>query len=310
MGNEIDTLVIIPSGPLWYLPFSALITEESGMGERKYLIEEYTLAYLPSLASLPLLAKKEPPKEKSLLCLANPTLSKDQQKRLGREDYQYSVLEDACRDFSQTISGKTEEVYVRDEAKEVRTYHPPFSPWITLYAAHGMFNNQVPLQSQLFLAPGSLGTKTEARTPDGNYMAWEVALTDYRGTQLVVLAACETLLPALEEMKETEAELSGKPLKVVKLTPEQLEKLVTGDEIVGLSRTFLSSGAQAVLGTLWKASPDAVKELLVEMARSYMAQNSENRSWVRALTEAQRELIEEYSRPYYWASYQLVGWWR
>ena len=95
--------------------------------------------------------------------------------------------------------------------------------------------------------------------------------------------------------------------KEQELTDEQLERIVAGDEVVGLVRAFLSSGARAVLATLWKAHAGAVEELLIKLAKHRL----EGASWAEALRNAQLELLaSETCSPWLWAPYQLVGRWR
>jgi CHAT domain-containing protein/tetratricopeptide (TPR) repeat protein len=327
LPDGVDALILIPSGPLWYLPFSALVMTDKelpagpGTTRHPYLVERYTLAYLPSLASLSSLTKGETHAEGvRLLALADPELSPDQlregqgskcgeEKPLGR----YEQLVAACQDFADLLVGEAQEeqcVYAGKEAQEVRA-HVDTGKQIVVYAAHGQFNPYVPLQSKLLLAAGgeAANLHTDSRVPDGNYHAWEALLTDYRGTKLVILAACETLLPHLNDMKGTMAVLANQECEEVELTSKQLEQIVVGDEVVGLARAFLSSGAEAVLGTLWLANPTAIEELLTDMADYY---KNEGDTWVQALTKAQRKLIKDntFTNPWFWAPYQLIGRWR
>jgi CHAT domain-containing protein len=93
-----------------------------------------------------------------------------------------------------------------------------------------------------------------------------------------------------------------------KLTLQQLELIVAGDEVVGLSRSFLSSGARSVLGTLWQASATAVARLLVSLGEHHQV----GMTWGRALCEAQRQLLDDepFDSVWFWAPYQLIGMWR
>jgi CHAT domain-containing protein len=328
LNDKVDTLILIPSGPLWYLPFSALkmsdkeVRAELGTTRHPYLVEKFTLAYLPSLASLSSLTKGEAEAAGGvrLLALADPELSPEQlrkgegskcgeEKPLGR----YEQLVAACQAFADLLVGEEQEeqcVYAGREAQEVRA-HVDTGRQVVVYAAHGQFNPYVPLQSKLLLASGgeAANPQTDSRVLDGNYHAWEALLTDYRGTELVILAACETLLPHLKDMQGTLAVLADQECDQVELTPQQLEQIVVGDEVVGLARAFLSSGAEAVLGTLWLANPTAIGELLTSMADYH---KNEGDTWVQALTKAQRELIEgnTFKNPWFWAPYQLIGRWR
>lgn len=146
------------------------------------------------------------------------------------------------------------------------------------------------------------------RRPDGDYHAWEAMLTDHRGTELVMLAACETLLPAFRNLQGAMGVLSGQDPEDVELSTDQLEQIVVGDEVVGLARAFLSSGADSVLGTLWQANPGAIEELLVAMCAHHQA----GMTWGQALRNAQEDLIVNatYGNVWFWAPYQLIGRWR
>jgi len=298
------------------------VTTGPGATRHPYLVEQYTIAYLPSLASLSSLTEGEAQATEGvqLLALADPELSPDQLRagegsKCGEEKplARYEQLVAACQDFADLLVGKEQEeqcVYAGKEAQEVRA-HEDTGRQVVVYAAHGQFNPYVPLQSKLLLAPGgeAANLQTDSRKPDGNYHAWEALLTDYRGTKLVVLAACETLLPHLRDMQGTMAVLANQECDQVEVTPQQLEQIVVGDEVVGLARAFLSSGAEAVLGTLWLANPTAIGELLTSMAEYH---KNEGYTWAQALTKAQRELITNntFKSPWLWAPYQLIGRWR
>jgi len=336
LEGDVDTLIIIPSGPLWYVPFSALMMTdqpniEFGPGGAQqfrqcYLLDKYTLAFLPSLASLPMLMEERAPSTAMYLALANPTLSESQQEEVGSR-YQFPVLETTCLAFAECMSSidlsvQEQVVYVQKQALESRAHNEASGHEVLIYACHGVFNPSVPLDSRLLLAP-SLEADDESidrRLSDGNYYAFEVILTDHTGVDLVILAACETLLPTLREVQGALGMTLG-PESDEKLNAQQLELIVAGDEVVGLSRAFLSSGAGSVLGTLWQANPTAINELLVAMCDAYSAEAG---SWAAALREAQYSILEESistftltyqtglagAHPWFWGAYQLVGRWR
>jgi tetratricopeptide (TPR) repeat protein/CHAT domain-containing protein len=314
LGEGIDTLVFIPSGPLWYVPFAALPLrgQQDEEGNVPRMVERYTIAYLPSLASLTSLGGDEVvTPSRGVVALANPTLSQKQIDALGMTDteYQKEGLEVAARDFSRCYVGQDETVYTESDAEEPRAYRSGNTSDVAIYACHGMFNPYFPLQSKLLLAPGDafVTTEDDARNPDdGNYYAWEALLTDHRGVELVILAACETLLPSFRNLQDALGTLSGTDPKDVEPPPEKLERIVVGDEVVGLARAFLSSGAQSVLGTLWQANPEAITKLLVAMCEHHR----DGMSWAQALCAAQRELIPMYANIWPWAPYQLIGRWR
>jgi len=333
LSKEVNTLIVIPSGPLWYLPFSALMMTDrpdvefgfAGVGGTKqsrphYLIDDYTVAFLPSLASMPMLMKERTPSTANYLALANPTLSEQDQELFGSNS-QFPVLEAACESFAKCLGKGKEKVYVKGDALEERAYNEAAGNEILVYACHGLFNPSVPFASRLLLAPSKEQNleSTDRRLPDGDYYASEVILSDNEGVDLVILAACETLLPTLREVQGALGMTLG-PESDRKLSLEQLELIVAGDEVVGLSRAFLSSGAGSVLGTLWQANATAINELLVALCDAHQGTSS----WAGALRQAQLAILQK-SDPlftltyetglagahlWFWAPYQLIGRWR
>jgi len=296
LAGDVDRLIVIPSGPLWYLPFAALpMTDQQCEDPSQiytertpYLVENYSLAHLPSLASLPLLGDVQTRQVgKPFIGLANPTLSPEQQQEIGTRDYLYEELEKAVGKFAECFVGKETRINTHNEASEECAKSESSDTQVALFACHGKFDPRNPLYSNLYLASGG--------GEDGNYYAHEVYTTKHTGTELVILAACETLFPALSKEEI--------------LTLWKLEELTTGDEVVGLARAFLSSGAEAVLGTLWQANPKAIEKLLVAMCGYYQ---QESMTWADALCAAQCDLIKDdtFNHPWFWAPYQLIGRWR
>jgi CHAT domain-containing protein len=99
---------------------------------------------------------------------------------------------------------------------------------------------------------------------------------------LVTLSACETALG------------SG-----------QLAEDPAGDDLVGLTRAFLSAGSDAVLATLWEVNDRSTLRL---MRRFYRSLPEAGRA--ASLARAQRFLCRvpgRYRHPYFWAPFVLVG---
>ncbi len=331
LPEGVDTLVFIPSGPLWYLPMAALVrtdrpelTPESDfpswhpgveVARPEYLADTYKIAYLPSLASLAALGDDEEEAARGVYVgLANPVLSPEQVEALGMEVYRYEELERAAARFARELVEEDEPytVYLGDEATEARAHEEAPGHRVVVYAAHGQFSPFAPLQSQLFLASGDTEqANDDRRIPDGYYRAWEVLLTDHRGAELVVLAACESLLPSFFHLKEEVSGAMGVGTEEVELTREQLELITTGDEVVGFARAFLSSGAQRVLGSQWLATAGGVERLLPAIGEHH----GRGLTWAEALRQAQLELLsgeemELFMDPFFWAPFQLIGRWR
>jgi CHAT domain-containing protein len=76
-----------------------------------------------------------------------------------------------------------------------------------------------------------------------------------------------------------------------------------GDELVGLVRGLLYSGARAVMLTLWEAYDRSTAAFMTAFYRGL----AESRTKSVALRLAMREVREEFPHPFYWAPFVLVG---
>ncbi|MEN9219016.1 MAG: CHAT domain-containing protein, partial [Gloeomargarita sp. DG_2_bins_126] len=115
---------------------------------------------------------------------------------------------------------------------------------------------------------------------DGVLTALEVTGLDLRGTQLVVLSACETGLGEVQ----------------------------SGEGVYGLRRAFALAGAQAQVMSLWKVDDEATKNLMV----NYYQRLSRGESRGEALRQAQLSLLKtgNYQHPKYWSGFIPSGDWR
>jgi CHAT domain-containing protein len=109
---------------------------------------------------------------------------------------------------------------------------------------------------------------------DGWLMAADAMQLDLNGA-LVTLSACE----------------SGR------------NQVIAGDEIMGLTRAFLSAGAAALVVSLWLAQDTTTAELM----ESFYRELEGGAGRAEALRRAQLALKERYTHPFYWAPFVLVG---
>jgi CHAT domain-containing protein/tetratricopeptide (TPR) repeat protein len=161
------SLIVIPDGVLWRLPFAAL---ESDTGAS--LIERFTLSYTPSATLLREVAARRPHGPmRSILAVGNPPGAK-----LGSVE---PGLEEVVRLYGDgngrllTGSAASESVWKR-EAANFDVLH---------IASHGVLDRDRPLYSYLSLAGDDAN--------DGFLEARELAEMDLHA-QLVVLSACES----------------------------------------------------------------------------------------------------------------------
>ncbi|MBW4671734.1 MAG: tetratricopeptide repeat protein [Cyanomargarita calcarea GSE-NOS-MK-12-04C] len=144
------------------------------------------------------------------------------------------------------------------------------------------FNLENPLlRSGLALAGfNSRQNKQSNNTDDGVLTALEVAGLNLRGTELVVLSACET---GVGDVK-------------------------TGDGVYGLRRALVIAGSQTQLLSLWLVDDGGTKDLMVKYYEKVKAGKGRH----EALRETQLEFLNnpKYQHPYYWASFIPSGNWR
>lgn len=84
-----------------------------------------------------------------------------------------------------------------------------------------------------------------------------------------------------------------------------------GDDLVGLTRSFIYAGTPSVVVSLWSVSARSTIELMEKFYR-YL---KEGKTKVEALQKAQLDIMNdpkhpEWSHPYYWAPFILVGDWK
>jgi tetratricopeptide (TPR) repeat protein len=80
-------------------------------------------------------------------------------------------------------------------------------------------------------------------------------------------------------------------------------RVLAGDEIVGLTRGFLGAGAATLVASLWLVQDETTSWM---MERWY-ARMRDGAGRTTALREAQLALKERYPHPYYWAPFVLIG---
>jgi CHAT domain-containing protein len=297
-------LLLSPDGQLTIIPFEALLDEQN-----KYLIQRYAFSYLNTGREL-LRFQLAPKSVGSTVVFANidynqqeitaPSTGRGLENRpyghLGNLQFAplYNSLEEANKikeifPNTKIISGKQA---TETAIKQLQ------SPSILHLATHGFFitdkevannfNQQLLetlklenplLRSALAFAGINNRLQSAVNTNDGILTALEVTGLNLRGTQLVVLSACET---GLGEFK-------------------------VGGRLYGLRRALVIAGSQTQVLSLWIIDDEGTKDLMVKYYKNLDAGKGKH----EALRQAQLDFLKipEYQHPYYWASFVASGDW-
>ena len=77
---------------------------------------------------------------------------------------------------------------------------------------------------------------------------------------------------------------------------------ITGDGVIGLSRSFISAGVPSIIVSLWSVSDAPTAEL---MRRFY--ENKKTMNKAQALRQAMLETMKTHPKPVDWAAFTLMG---
>jgi len=288
-------LIFIPQGALFLVPFPAL---QDAQG--KYLIEQHTLQTAPSIQVLGQVAalraergeKKGVRREErgergitstSALVVGNPTMPRVQSAP-GEPPEPLAPLPGAEKEAvaiapllqTQAITGKqATKAAIVQKMSRARIIH---------LATHGLLDEQRGLGSALAFAPDvnasqsnnattMKGNRSSDQATNGLLTAAEI-LNLPLNADLVVLSACDT----------------GRGR-------------ITGDGVIGLSRSFLAAGVSSLVVSLW-AIPDApTAALMTQFYRNLQHTNDK----AQALRQAMLTTMKTHPNPQDWAAFTLIG---
>ena len=304
----LDTLWISPDAELNRLPFAALTTP----GTNTLLSDSLNLRLLTTGRELLDLAAPAGTSRNKALVVVNPAFDLSQaaaasSSSRSREPQLRSADLDQLRwaplpgtqKEGEAIAQLTDAVLLSErQASAAAVQQSPAAPLLHI-ASHGFFlpdqsqsnpnnNSSTPrldnpmLRSGIALAGANQASQRSPGSDDGYLTALEVAQLDWRGTELVVISACESGLGMHQ----------------------------AGEGVYGLKRAIAVSGARSSLLSLWKVDDTATAAFMQSFYQRL--KNGDGRA--EALTRTQAEFrshpIPAWRHPSVWAAFQLSGDWR
>jgi CHAT domain-containing protein len=265
-------LLIAPDGPLYLLPFEALLTQDHGSSytDLPYLLRRFAISYVPSASVLADLRKSRPVENsgKMFLAFADPDYRGGSNAVLrGRSNGQkLAQLPESGREvkrIAELFPPGESVLYLGAEATKKNVEQNPLLERAPLvhFALHGTVDEVRPESSGLELSDGRLRVSE----------IFNLKLN----ANLLTLSACETALG----------------------------KEVHGEGMVGLTRAFLYAGAHSLVVSLWPVAEQSTPGFMHDLYRNLPADKAE------ALRRAKLAMISsrEFSEPYYWAPFILSG---
>ncbi|MDX2096622.1 MAG: CHAT domain-containing tetratricopeptide repeat protein [Leptolyngbyaceae cyanobacterium bins.59] len=232
----------------------------------KYLIERHTILISPSIQVLQLISKRTgPSRPKESLIVGNPTMPKV---RFNPQEIAQLPSLPGAEKEAKTIATllKSQPLLGAQATESAVLQKMPQSRLIHL-ATHGLLDDFGGTG-----IPGAIALAPDAQR-DGLLTAAEL-LGLKLNADLVVLSACDT----------------GRGR-------------ITGDGVIGLSRSLITAGASSVIVSLWQV-PDAPTAFL--MGQFYQTWQ-QNHNTGQALRQAMLKTLKEYPDPKAWAAFTLVG---
>jgi len=266
-------LVIVTTGLLSYLPFQALVTELKAQEDE--LAQPHFLVEDYTISYAPSASSLKFFMQKDRLVSGSMLL-------LAPQNVALPMSGEEVKEIAQTF-GIGAEYYLAEEATETLVKAKGSKYDVLHFATTAHFNKANPLFSSLQLASSD--------EDDGNLEVHEILAMDLNAS-VVTLSACQTAL--------------GSGFTAA---------LPHGDDLAGLTRAFLYAGSPAVVASLWEVADASTSLFMVRFYKYLLKLNT-----AEALALTQRDMLKgkigpssgnaDYSHPYFWAPFILVGNWK
>jgi CHAT domain-containing protein/tetratricopeptide (TPR) repeat protein len=293
--QEARRLVISPDGPLWEIPFAALVT--NSQGPPRYLGIDRPLAYTQSLTLFAQSRKDRPQRPRKAqpvaLVVGDPLFAR-QPMRLPAAPERSAVnrgergfLWASDRPPERLPATRAEAVAVArlyggtpllgERATEITVRQLIGRADVIHLATHGYLHPQRAMSSGVLLTVPEREPKENEHRTDGFLQAWEIYSELKLRAEIVVLSACET----------------GSGHNVM------------GEGIVGLTRALQYAGARSIVASQWPVADNSTSTLMVAFNRKLREGLAKDEALRQAMTLVRKN--PRTAHPFHWAPFFLIG---
>jgi CHAT domain-containing protein len=266
--SGIKSLIIIPSGRMATIPFESLITEDIDLVRSDFS----DIPYLINRYSISYFYAASLFLTPQIDAMPEPTISlfapvEFRGRRLSALPGTATEVEEIGKLFDGSTSIVSLFTHEKATVEMVKSDAVTHSKYLH-FATHGIVDEMRPERSQICLATGNSDV--------GSLYSGDIYGLNL-SADLVVLSACET----------------------------GLGKISKGEGIIGLTRALIYAGSNNLIVSLWRVGDTSTSLLMTDFYRS-MLQDS---NYSMALRNAKLGMInsKEYSSPYFWAPFVVIG---
>lgn len=308
-----DTLYIVPTGPLYGLPYEALVTNINDNDKPHYLIQDHAIVYLSSASLLKILRMEQSkPASKSFIAFADPVYpacSKIPSEDKTPNDKKSIMTELRTKTYLKEMDGCfTPLPETENEVKQISKLLEA-DPDTDLYLGSKASRSMV------------FSLNKEGKLDDYRYVMFSVHGVIPEPTNVIEQPALVLSNPT------TDGYLTMSDVFSIQLNADFVNLSacntgiggnIKGEGIRGLTRAFMYAGTPATAVTLWSVNLLSAKDLSIGLfANLKDGQNIAHalrniklkmiKGQVKRPKKLDEELDEDYSNPYHWAPFVVFG---
>jgi len=292
-----SNLIVSTDGALRLLPFETMFNTTTN----RYLIQEKNIRYIPSGKELVRLYRQTATDTKEKIVLFNnpnfdakdiTTLSKADtldtpstiQSRAGIIKSLFKMrfislpgTKEEVKNIKQMLNTKHIQEYAQSEANEENLLKID-TPKILHIATHGFFINDDNIPNPMLksgIALSGANASAILGKSDGIVTSLKLSGLNLKGTELVVLSACQT---GVVDINSTE-------------------------NVSGLNKAFIQAGAKNIVISLWSVADKETSDLM----SGFYKEMQTTPDYAQALRNSKLKMIKQDLHPFYWAAFVISG---